>query len=274
MKKLFVLGLLCTALTLPALADIIFDNSANDLATRFEPGLLEVGDQIFLSGTARYLTNFSFEYWGTNTDSPANLFFSGNLEARVRFYLNDGPLFNGSHTPATVFYDSDWFAVPGPTPRNTLVFVTGWDFPNGGLYIPSSDITWSVQFRGMGPTDRVGVDLYAPAVAGGEFSDYWENSAGMWTLKTNSVAVDFAAKMSATFQATVGNPPLQISTVGSQAILRWPVSATNFVLETANTLDSGATWTPLTNGVTKSGNTFLFTTNIQPGSAFFRLHQQ
>jgi len=31
---------------------LIYDNSVNDLVTRFNPGTLEVGDQIWLDGTS------------------------------------------------------------------------------------------------------------------------------------------------------------------------------------------------------------------------------
>src|SRR5580765_825482 len=70
-----------------ASAAIIFDNSVNDLHARFEPGTLEVGDELILAGTERYLTNFSFEFWGENS-ADANV-FAGEVSARVRFYLND-----------------------------------------------------------------------------------------------------------------------------------------------------------------------------------------
>src|SRR5258708_2625551 len=133
----------------------IYDNSVNDLSTRFNPGTTEVGDEILLGSTERYLTNFSFEYYGTNTASPGNLAFAGPVQARIRFYQNDGAAFNGYATPGTVIFDSDWFAGFGPTSRSTLNFSAGSDFPLAGLYLSvSSNMTWSVQFRGMGATDE------------------------------------------------------------------------------------------------------------------------
>jgi hypothetical protein len=180
-------------------APLIYDNSVNDLLQRFDPGTLEVGDEITLAGTERFLTMFSFEYWGTNTASPGNLSFAGAVEARIRFYNNDGAPFNGYPTPSSTFYDSGWFGGFSPTPRNTLVFTAGSDFPVNGLYMPVySNMTWSVEFRGMGLTDTVGVDLYSPPVVGSDTPDYWENDGGVWMLKTNVVPVDFASKMDAT----------------------------------------------------------------------------
>jgi hypothetical protein len=201
---------LALALGLPLKADIIYDNSINDLTTRFSPGTNEIGDQITLAGSMRFLTNFSFEFYATNTANP--FAFAGvNVQARVRFYLNDGAPFNGYATPGSVIYDSGFFSVPGPTARSTFIFTAGSDFPSAGLWLPSSDMTWSVQFSGMGATDDLGVDLYDPVAVGGNHTDYWYNDAGIWTLKTNVMSVDFAARMS----ATVPEPsPLAMSLVG------------------------------------------------------------
>ena len=191
-----ILTVLCASLALCAPAATIYDNSANDLLTRFSFGTREVGDEIVLAGSERYLTNFSFEFYGTNTANP--LAFSGSIQARVRFYLNDGPLFNGYSTPGTKFYDSDWFGVASPTPRNTFIFTAGSDFPIGGLFLPASDLTWSIQFQGMGVTDDVGVDIYSPPVVGANFPDYWDFDGSNWKLMTNSVPMNFASLMEAT----------------------------------------------------------------------------
>jgi hypothetical protein len=175
---------------------VLFDNRANDLHSRFNPGTFEVGDEITLAGIGN-MSLFSFEFWGTNTAQPDNSTFAGAIQADVRFYYNDGTPFNGYNTPGTKFYDSGWFPVGSPTARNTFVFSEGVDFPGGGISITSPDITWSIQFSGMGATDSVGVDLYSPPVVGtevGDFGDYWQFVGGIWTLQTNTVAaMDFGA---------------------------------------------------------------------------------
>ena len=198
LNALLVTGALSIGLTLPLRANVIFDNSVNDLSTRFNPGTAEVGDEIVLGGTERYLTDFSFEFWGTATGSS----FAGDVEARVRFYQNDGTPFNGYATPgATPFFDSGWFTIGGPTPRSTENFTAGSDFPAGGLLIPLpstvSNMTWSVQFQGMGAGDAAGVDIYSPPVVGQDYPDYWQNDGTGWVLLTNTVPMDFAAKMEA-----------------------------------------------------------------------------
>ena len=197
LNALLLAGALGIGLALPLRANVIFDNSVHDLLTRFNPGTAEVGDEIVLGGSERYLTNFSFEFWGTATGSS----FAGDVQARVRFYQNDGAPFNGYATPGTTpFFDSGWFSI-APTPRNTEVFTAGSDFPTDGLLIPLpstvSNMTWSVQFEGMGDGDAAGVDIYSPPVTGQDYPDYWQNDGTGWVLLTNSVPMDFAARMEA-----------------------------------------------------------------------------
>jgi hypothetical protein len=254
-----------------ASAAVVFDNSANDLNARFEPGTLEVGDEILLAGVERYLTNFAFEFWGENSADPTA--FGGEVSARVRFYLNDGPLFNGYPTPHTVFYDSDWFPVPGPTPRSTFVFVAGSDFPEEGLFLLSTRMTWSVQFQGMGDTDTVGVDLFSPPVVGLDFRDYWELHEG-WLLRTNLFPMDFAARMEASATPQVVPPLLQIALEAGQVVLTWPAAASNFVLQTSGALGATAYWRPITNNVVLSGTNFTFSSDaVAAPTAFYRLRQ-
>jgi len=186
-------SLLCFGVTQPLVAATIYNNSTNDLAIRFNPGASQVGNEVILAGTERYLTAFSFEYWGLSSNPNS---FAGQITAEVRFYLNNGPLFNGYATPgATPFYDST-FAVPAPTARGTFVF-SGADFgPSGFLFLPTTstvDLTWTVQFSGMGLGDSVGLDLYGPPTVGTTFGDYWQNNGGGWLLLTNSLVPPNAA---------------------------------------------------------------------------------
>lgn len=143
-----------------------------------------MGDEILLTGSERYLTNFSFEFWCTNTANP--FAFAGPVEARVRFYQNNGTNFNGYASPGTNFYDSGWFAL-APTERSTVVFTLGNDFPWLGLFLPViSNMTWSVQFQGMGATDLVGVDIYF----NGGLSSNWSTILGSATVNTWTLPID------------------------------------------------------------------------------------
>ena len=199
-------------------AATIYDNSVNDLLTRFSPGTAKVGDEIQLAGTERYLTRFDFEYWGNNTANPFG--FTGSLQAQVKFYLNDGALVNGYASPGTVIYDSGLFGGFGTTPRSTLVFTAGSDFSSSGLYIPTSSLTWSVQFFGMGATDSVGVDIYNPPVAGTSIpnaglQDFWQDSGSGWQLLTNAVPMNFGARFFASADPVPEPSALPLTAFGS-----------------------------------------------------------
>ena len=113
-KKASVL-LLASALivgaSVSASAADIYNNSVNDSNLRFGPaipfGTTEFGDEIILAGTQqqRLLTHFSFEFWALNNGTTSPVGFSPSASARIRFYLNNGPLFGGTTyaTPGTVF---------------------------------------------------------------------------------------------------------------------------------------------------------------------------
>jgi hypothetical protein len=214
------LGALCLGVGAPLrAATTIFNNSVNDLSTRFNPGTYEVGDEILLAGTDRWLTGFDFEYWGTNTANPTA--FAGTILAQVRLYENNGalvPPVTGYPSPGTTpFYDSGWFSLGSPTERSTMNFTTA-DFPGGlPIFVPADDITWSIQFAGMGATDSVGLDIYSPPTVGGDYPDYWENNGG-WLLLTNSVPMDFGARFYA--QATIPEPSsVTLSILGGLGLL-------------------------------------------------------
>jgi hypothetical protein len=272
MNLLLVIGVLWSVIVLPLGATIIYDNSAHDLTNRFVAGTLEVGDEIILTNyPARYLTNFSFEFWGTNDLNPAA--FSGTVQARVRFYQNNGELFNGYYSPGTNFYDSGWFTVT-PTPRSTVIF-SGIDFCTG-LFLPViSNMTWSVQFQGMGATDHVGVDLYSPSEVGQNYPDYWENNGSTWILKTNSAGagkVDFAAKMEASTQPAVSPIPPTLTSVvsGSTLHLSWPCDHIGWKLQVqTNVTGLTASWYTITDSSTN--NSWNLPIDKSKGSVFTRL---
>lgn len=167
-------------------ADIVYDNSSNDLNTRFNPDVAQVGDQIILTGSGLTLTNFTFQYWGTG--------FGGNELAQIRFYNNDGTNFiAGAPVPNTQFFDSGQFAIGG-TARATLSF----DLTGLGIVATNNTFTWSVQFFNVNNTsEKAGVDLYSPPTVGQNYSDYWEANGGGWSLKSGPQDMSFAARVSA-----------------------------------------------------------------------------
>jgi hypothetical protein len=224
------IGVLWFSMAVSLSAETIYDNSVNDLQVRFTlptsgSSTYEVGDEITLAGTSRYVSYFDFEYWASATAAS----FAGDVQARVRFYENNGTPYHGYNTPnATPFWDSGWFSNAGgtifhPTDsypfRDTIYFTTGVDFPTG-LLLPSSDMTWTVQFQGLGAGDVVGLDLYNPPDIGqavGDFGDYWQNDGvGNWTLLTNSAGI---MNFGATMQATPEPSSLALSLLGGVSLL-------------------------------------------------------
>jgi hypothetical protein len=283
MRKLYkttlflTLGALCLGIGTSLRAAIIFNNSTNDLVTRFTAGTNEVGDEILLKAdsTERYLTNFSFEFWGTNTANPA--VFSSPVEFCVRFYQNDGPLFNSYRAPGTKFYDSGWWPIaPTPLGRATEIF-TLWNDFGTGQYLPvTSNMTWSVQFRGMGTTDSVGVDIYSPPVVGQDYPDYWVNTNGGWMLVTNNagVHIDFAAVMEASAVPVVNpNPPWLTNVVsGSNLLLSWDAGHVGWKLQVqTNSVNVGISNNWHTIAGSDSTNAWSLPIDRTKGSVFCRL---
>ncbi|MBI3852425.1 MAG: hypothetical protein HY298_19385 [Verrucomicrobia bacterium] len=200
-----------------AQAELVYDNSVNDQSTRFNPGTIEVGDEIALAGTGRIITDFTFQYWGTN--------FTGGENARVRFYANDGTASpSGALMPGTLLFDSGPFII-ADTARSTLTF-TDFSLLGGNLTpltgpLPDN-FTWSVQFSLLAPGATAGVDLYSPQAVGDSFDDYWDHTtAGPtgWTLRTNNTApftpYDFAARINAVPEPTT----LWLAIFGGLALL-------------------------------------------------------
>jgi hypothetical protein len=140
----------------------------------------------------------------------------------VQFFLNDGTPFSGYASPGTSLFNSGWFSVTMPTAsRATEVFsIADGDFGPGGLFLPvESNMTWSVQFRGMGAGDSVGVDLYGPPTVGQAYGDYWQFGGTGWALMTNSAAPPIA-NFGADMVATVPEPSsIALSVLGGMGLL-------------------------------------------------------
>jgi hypothetical protein len=59
----------------------------------------------------------------------------------------------------------------------------------------------------------------------------------------------------------------------SSAIVHWPTNATDYTLETADSL-LAPTWTAVTNETATIGDQFAFTIYTTKAAQFFRLHQK
>lgn len=66
-------------------------------------------------------------------------------------------------------------------------------------------------------------------------------------------------------------PILRISRPGGQVLLSWPLSASNFGVESSSAISSSATWTRMTNGIVIAGNSFWLTNTANGSQTFYRL---
>ncbi len=173
-----------------ASGSIIYDNSTTYLGKIHSAGNAEFGDEIFLAGTDRILSEFQFQYFTTNNSGGV---LSGNETAEVFFRLNDGPLNSqGVRTPGTLFYDSTPFPLAnGFRP----VSITGL-----ALQIPANSFTWSVAFRGIEANETAGLLFFNPPTVGSSFDDFWQLTGTGWqtfVVDGGATPGNFAARLTA-----------------------------------------------------------------------------
>lgn len=188
-KTCRVLTVTCALLSgCAAMADVGYNNFANDLSYNFNTEGKLIGDQIILAtgwNDNSIVTNFSLFYYAANAGA--------NAKATVSFYKNDGDLVNGYRAPGSLIWSSGAFAI-GDTSRSQITFDE--DFGTGQA-VPHS-FTWTILFSDLASGGEAGVALFSPPTVGNNFKDFWgyEPSLSQWTLRTNSVAnSDFAAQL-------------------------------------------------------------------------------
>jgi hypothetical protein len=184
-------------------AQIVYDNTSNDLGNISLSRPTEFGDEIYLQpGLARWVTQFYFEYFGDFTPT-------GDEAVRVRFYANDGPnAVPGVFTPRpqTLLYDSGFLPI---SPNFNAVTLS---LP--GVLVPDS-FTWTVLFAGVSGAqgDQGQLRVFSPPTVGrflgrdssgndiiGSYNDFWELVSGTWQLRTidnGAVPANFVARVSA-----------------------------------------------------------------------------
>jgi hypothetical protein len=210
------------AFTVAAQEGFLYNNTKIDTGYVLNfPNGQEIGDQIFLSNytTYPYLTSFSFEYYSPDAS------FVGTVTADVRFYLNNGPTFNGYSSPGSVFYDTGWFGIQPPlyyfpgTNSAVLSFsladLAGGVVPLDPSMQMPSNFTMSVTFQGLSGSDSVGLNVFEPPTVGTNYGDYWFNNGGTWELLTNTIPIGFAMQFNATNQPTPEPGTLCLAAVGT-----------------------------------------------------------
>lgn len=192
-----------------AAAEVVYHNPSPD-ATKMYPSQSEYGDEIWLDGTARIVTDFFFDYFGDFVPQ-------GDEEARIRFYANDGPAYSAdirSPIPGTLLYDSGYFPVS-----------TGYvEHAISNLSVKVPDVfTWTVHFRGFSGlgNDRAGLMIAETPKIGQSFRDFWLFLRGRsWELFSfpnfNPIA-NFGATVIAFEEAK-----LSIRPEGNKVRIEWP----------------------------------------------------
>jgi hypothetical protein len=66
-------------------------------------------------------------------------------------------------------------------------------------------------------------------------------------------------------------PVLSVLSTGSNAVVSWPASGTNFILEATSSVALPGPWEPVTNAVALSGGTLSVTVDVMEARRFFRL---
>src|SRR5688500_12121964 len=143
---------------------IIYDNTTHFLE-HFAGEKTEFGDELRLAGTARTLTQISFEYFGEFAQQ-------GDEFLKVRIYANETPYDLYRFSPTTLLYESGLFGInPG---YNTRVL------PGFNTVVPDI-ITVTFEFRGLAENEKAGVLLYDPPTVGKSYNEFWRKSeAGIW----------------------------------------------------------------------------------------------
>jgi hypothetical protein len=150
------------------ISQTIFDNSDNYEADYFNTQF-EAGDQVQFAGTNRMISDFQFMYFAKLSNPP-----SGNEQARVRFYVNDGPATtNAVSTPGTLIYDSGSFVIS--TNIQTV------EISDLSVVVPGDTLIWTVQFSGFNTNEHGGVLFYDPPAVGSSGDFLWERGTNGWT---------------------------------------------------------------------------------------------
>jgi hypothetical protein len=196
-QKFCTLALVFVAISSLNAGEVVYDNLDHYL-NRYANEKREYGDELELTGTARTVTDFLFEYYGD--------FVPGADErAKIRFYQNDYVLSEFQVAPGTLLFESGWFPItPGRNARQI-----------SGLNVDVPDnFTFTIEFAGLTMTkgDEAGLLFFHPISKGNGFDDYWaRDTRGNFALyKYPDVKNNFGAQVIAvpepgtTFLAVLG----------------------------------------------------------------------
>lgn len=162
----------------------VYNNTDNLLNRSFSPSNnAEFGDQVFLSGNERRVSDFQFDYFVSDTAS-------GNESAELFFYRNDGGA--NATAPGTLLYRSGEFALDKGF-QTVLAQALSITVPN--------TFTWTVKFGGVDLGEQVGLMLANPPTIGTSVDDFWVRSSdGSWStflVDSGATPANFSARITA-----------------------------------------------------------------------------
>lgn len=165
----------------------------------------ELGNQLSIAPNRYSLTSFALEYYAPDP-------LAGNVAARLRLYLNDGPVVAGRLAPGTLFYDSGWDygLTSGPVGNDFGLAIS--DLYSGaalplaiGSTLPAN-FTFTITFTNV----TAGAPIYLPLANGinnqtaNSVGDYWLDNNGQWNLLTNSSPANLVVQATGVPEPTTG----------------------------------------------------------------------
>jgi sugar lactone lactonase YvrE len=146
--------------------------------------------------------------------------------------------------------------------------------PQGNLYVADTD---NNTIRKM---SALGTNWVVSTIGGTAGSQGSADGAGNIARfnASRDVAVDGARNLYVcdTYNSTIRfgrfSLTLKCEYTANQLILSWPRSGIDFQLETCGNLNTGATWSPVTNAVQLQTSSLVVNTAVGSASAFYRLH--
>ena len=125
------------------------------------------------------------------------------------------------------------------------------------LYLSANGgIGWSLQSSANLPTP------------GNWWCDYCSGSGNLLVAGVNGGYIYY-------YSAPTAIPTLHIQTATSYALIFWPATATadGFQLQTIGVLQTAASWTNITSGITQIGTNSVYTNSLTAPNAYFRLEK-
>jgi len=158
--------------------------------------------------------------------------------------------------PATATGVSATNTLPG-----SLSFVTA--APAG--YVVNGNVVTFTNLGSLGSGAQVSVTIVARTLV----ADTITNVATC----SSTVGDPLKANNTASVKVVVESPALSVSQNGSLVTVSWPADASNYVLESADSLQAPVIWTPVTTPPSQlAGNQKTVTIGSTNSSRFFRLH--